>query len=1087
MIKMNVTRWGDSKVGVLSRAQRSISSSMSPHPQEVYVRLHGIARCCLPLGRIALGASLALSAPVIAQQSTTTISGVVKDETSGAPIPGVKVSVIGAPHAAATNEQGRYSIPGVSSGTYSLEARRIGYSLSRKDNVHVAGATVTVDFALNSTPLSLEAVTVSATVDPTSGIKAPFAVSKLDAEQMPVAALGAASAMLQGKIAGVSVIRAGGAPGAGSFVQLRTPSSPFHSNSPLYVVDGVLLSDNLFNGTLTTDFESLEIESIEVIKGAAAAALYGSRAAGGVISITTNRGKNIPLGHSQFTVNTQYGVDQISKQVPKLTHHYYKVNDKLQWVDATGAVVPRASRVIDDDGMIDNRYATTFDNIHQVFHPANVMITTLSLAQSSAATNLNISYDRNIQSGTEVEAQPFSRQTFRAAVDHSFRDNLNVSVTATHARTTQNPDQISYTNLWRFDPDVNLLWKNDDGSPFRVFPDSASSTTNPLYLQHYRDNHDRRVRSVISTNGLFRPLDWLSLTGDFGYDRSDRVRDNYTPPGLAADNNGGVTLGSLSYEEDEGDTYNGSVGATATHDFGGLNVRLTGKGESQRERALTFAASGSQFAIVGLRDLAAAATKTNSSSTADIRTNAGLADLGMNYNDRYILDVAFRHEGSSLFGPGHRYNDFYRAGASYLLSNEPWWGHVPGIISNNFTTAKLRYNVGTTGTRPNFADQYAVIRTTTAGLVRDDLGNPDLKPEKKFEQELGMDLIFKNRLSFIATYSRAKTTDAIVDVAVASATGFNTAEENVGKTLGETWEGTVEGAWVNRKNFRWSTNIVMDRSKSTVLAYDRPCFADGIRWRCDGVGINTFWGRRMSRGAGDLPTDATTQALKDQFQVNDEGYLVWVGAGNSWRDGVAKKLWNTSTRINNVTYRWGEPFMAPLRFASRDAFDQIGDGQSKYNFGVGNRFNYKQLQVYFLINGQIGGQIYNNLKQNNMATSDWYQMDQTGKSDETKKPYYYYTRGVAQNNSQFLDNFVESAGYAKFKELQVSYTMNASRLTALQRIGADRISLQLIGRDLYTWTRFTGLDPESGSNNSRVADPNYPIARNFTTSITLVF
>lgn len=1034
-----------------------------------------------------LVASLSFAGRVVAQQATTTISGVVKDEASGAPVPGVKVSVVGAPRAAATNEQGRYSIVGVSAGTFSVEARRIGYSLGRKDNVHVAGPAVTVDFALNSTPLSLEAVSVSATVDPTSGIKAPFAVAKLDAEQMPVAALGAASAMLQGKIAGVSVIRAGGAPGAGSFVQLRTPSSPFHNNSPLYVVDGVLLSDNLFNGTLTTDFESMEIESIEVIKGAAAAALYGSRASGGVISIVTNRGKNVPLGRSQFTVNTQYGVDQVSKQVPKLTHHYYKVNDKLQWVDGAGVLVPRANRVIADDGMIDNSYATIYDNIHQVFHPANDLISTVSLAQSSAATNLNISYDRNIQSGTEVEARPFSRQTFRAAIDHSFRDNLNVSVTATHARTTQNPDQISYTNLWRFDPDVNLLWKNDDGSPFRVFPDSATATTNPLYLQHYRDNHDRRARSVISSNALFRPLNWLSLTGDFGYDRSDRVRDNYTPPGLAADNNGGLTLGSLGYEEDEGDTYNASLGVTAMRDFGGLNVRLTGKGESQRERALAFSASGTQFAIVGLRDLAGAVTKTNSSTTTEIRTNAGLADLGLSYGDRYILDLALRHEGSSLFGPTHKYNDFYRAGGSYLLSNEPWWHRVPGIIENNFSTVKLRYNVGTTGTRPSFADQYAVIRTTTAGLVRDDLGNPALKPEKKFEQEAGLDLIFRNRLSFIATYSQATTTDAIVDVAVASATGFNTAEENVGKTRGETWEGTIEGAWINRKNFRWSTNIVMDRSKSTVLAYDRPCFADGIRWRCDGVGINTFWGRRMAKGGGDLPTDAATQAAKDQFQVNDEGYLVWTGAGNTWRDGLAKKLWNTSTSINNVTYRWGEPFMAPLRNASRDAFDQIGDGQAKYNFGVGNRFNYKQLQLYFLVSGQIGGQLYNNLKQNNMATSDWYEMDQSGKADETKKPYYYYTRGVSQNNAQFLDNFVETGSYAKFKELQLSYTMDASHLPSLRWIGADRLSLQLIGRDLFTWTRFTGLDPESGSNNSRVADPNYPIARNFTTSITLVF
>jgi hypothetical protein len=228
-------------------------------------------------------------------------------------------------------------------------------------------------------------------------------------------------------------------------------------------------------------------------------------------------------------------------------------------------------------------------------------------------------------------------------------------------------------------------------------------------------------------------------------------------------------------------------------------------------------------------------------------------------------------------------------------------------------------------------------------------------------------------------------------------------------------------------------------------------------------------------------------AVKDQFQVNDEGYRVWVGAGNTWKDGLAKSLWNTSTRINNVTYRWGEPFLAPLRDPTKDEIDLLGDGQPRLNIGIGNRFNYKGIQIYGLFWGKIGGDLYNNLKQNNMATSDWYEMDQTGKADTLKKPYYYYTRGVAQSNNFWMNNFLETGTFMKFKEAQIQYSFNQQKLRWISKLGAERMDVALIGRDLYTWTKFKGLDPESGAPDQAIADPSYPIARNFSMSFTFVF
>lgn len=1039
--------------------------------------------------------SMAAVAPVGAQQQSppqptrTTITGVVTDEATGQPIAGATVSVFGTAHAASSNDQGRYTIPNVPSGQLiAIDVRRLGFGQVRKDNIRVTGLTMTIDFKMSSSPLTLDAVTSAATADPTTGIKAPFAVSKLTSEQMPVAALGSASQMLAGKVAGVTTMRTSGEPGAGSSVQIRAALSPFHTTSPLYVIDGVPLTDATFNGTLTMDFDAQEIESIEVIRGAAAAALYGSRGANGVIDIKTNRGKNVQLGHSQVTARSQVEMGQFSKSVPKLTHHYYAVNDKLQWVDAAGTVVPRANRIPDPDGMIDNSYPVTYDNVGQVFRGDRSYINSISLAQASATTNMNLSVDQTQQNGGNIVARPFVRYNIRAAIDHTFHDNLTVSATVFHSRIKQDPDQLSYTNLWRIDPDVNLLAPNTDGSPYRVFADSASTITNPLYLQYYRQNETRRVRSLISTNATFRPLSFLSFTGDVSYDRNDRITDNYTPPGLASNNDGGLTLGSLRYEEDEGDVHQESIGATLTHEFGDLAVRFTNKAESGRERALLFRADGSQFAYVGLKDLNAAATKTNTSQTSDIKTQSVWSAINLDFKSKYIIDALVRHEGSSLFGPDNRYSNYYRVGGSYILSSEDWYNKLPRFMQN-FTTMKLRYNVGTAGNRPSFADQYAVLAVSTNGLVRSTLGSPFIAPEIRTDQEVGLDLIYKNRLSFILTHSQSTADNTLVEVAVPSATGFNTAWKNVGKSQGRTWEGTVEGTWIQKNNFRWTSNLVLDQSKDKQLVYNRPCYIDGIRWRCDGISLTSMWGRRLATSVADLPQDAATQAAAGQFQVNDEGYLVWVGAGNNWTEGLAKKLWNTlSPRINGVQYRWGEPFERKVPDPSAET-ELIGEGQPRFNYGFGNTVIIKGVRLYGLLRGQVGGQIYNNLKQNSVATSDWWEMDQTGRADSLKKPYTYYTRGVAQSNNDWLANFVERGSWLKFSEFLVSYSISQQRLGLLKKLGADHVNIDLIGRDLYTWTPFKGLDPEVGISgaNTRVGDAAYPLQRSFTTAFTLVF
>jgi TonB-linked SusC/RagA family outer membrane protein len=1019
-----------------------------------------------------------------ASRSGALIRGVVTDVGSKVPLPGVTVSVVGTRQAVSTNANGQYLIVGVQPGTYTFEARRLGYGITRRENVRVGRDTMSLDFQLNQNALSLEAVTVSASVDPTSGIRSPYAVNSINVEMMPVPATGAASTMLIGKVAGVNVIQASGAPGSGSFLQLRTPSSIEKDNGPLFMVDGILLNSS--QSVTTQDIEAMNIESIEVIKGAAAAALYGSRAAGGVISIKTQRGKGLALGQSVMTIRNDFGYDQYYDKPKQRMYHHYRMNAQGQMLDASGNVLPRASRnsAIEADGMIDNPYPVTYDNIGNLFRNGQSLQSSVSIAQNSATTNYMLTFTRNRQPGLIVDTYGYLRQGIQFSLDHALRDNITVGISANHTRANEVADEVSFGNLYSYDVDVNMSLKDNAGF-YVARPDSASTITNPLYSQQVSDNTQRRSRTLLNTNISFRPYNWLTFTGDVGYDRGDRVVDRFTPPGLPDSDGSGVTTGSLRYDEDEVDGITSSVGATFLQSFGDLTARLTTRGEMQKERNLYFRADGSDFIVAGVRDLAAAGTKTNQSTITDTRTNAGMAALGLEYGGRYVLDALLRREGSSLFGPDHRWTTFYRVGGSYLMSDESWWptGGILGALS----TFKLRYNVGTAGTRPNFDDQYSNITVGTAGFVRDELGNPHLRPEIKKDHEAGIDLIVKNRLQVLLTYAKSETRDGIVGIAAPSKSGYNTQNDNVGLTSGESYEMTVEGTVLERRGVRWSSNLVLDRSKSTVNRLGRPCYGGSgttaARYYCDGSPLTAFWGYKFVHDLAHLrQVHANSQ---DQFDINDEGFLVPVGTGHTWRDGVAQGLWGSTVVIDGVRYLWGEPILEWNEQLGGPKFQQIGNGEPKFRFGLGNRFNYKDLQLYFLLSGQLGGQVYNGTRRDFIASLDHPDVVQAGKSDETKKPYYYYSRGLSQED--FQDNYVESGTHAKLYEVQVGYNLSRQKLPVLRYMGAERMNLQLIGRNLFTWTKYSGWRVDGGQPNMRVDETDYPIARNFTGSVTLVF
>src|SRR5690606_25293821 len=227
-----------------------------------------------------------------------------------------------------------------------------------------------------------------------------------------------------------------------------------------------------------------------------------------------------------------------------------------------------------------------------------------------------------------------------------------------------------------------------------------------------------------------------------------------------------------------------------------------------------------------------------------------------------------------------------------------------------------------------------------------------------------------------------------VPVALPGPYGFNTQYRNAGTISGNTYEVTLEAQIIQGQNFNWRTSLVVDRSRHRVESFDRPCYRENMVFFCDGMVMGEFWTTRLHRSPEELAYrhDAET---RQQFQVNDDGLLVWVGEGNEWTDGLAQDLWGTQTSIDGFTYQWGMPFMQTAPNGNAE-YMKTGDGNASFNFGFGNTVRWNRFTIYGLVNGQYGADIYNSTKGRMYTRWRHGDVDQSGKPEEMKKPIDYY-------------------------------------------------------------------------------------------------
>lgn len=708
------------------------------------------------------------------------------------------------------------------------------------------------------------------------------------------------------------------------------------------------------------------------------------------------------------------------------------------------------------------------------------MRNSLNIAQNSGKTNWFFSYVNQREDGVVLNSGRYDQNDFRLNLDHRPRNDLQFGVSTYYSRSKrQNLYGDVFFDLINQAPDVNLRERDPDGTPFIFQPDFEGREENPLYVLSTEQNNRNRARLQGSLEGRYTPRSWLTVDGNLSYDRSDRSNDFFLDQGVKTEGFGNGGPGSISRFNGTTNALNASLSASLLKKVGDVTLRSTVRGLMERETNNTVNASGEIFATPGVNSLNNGTVRFISSISETIKTNSFFVSGAADYQGKLIVDALGRRDGSSLFGPEEQENWFYRVSGAYRLSEEGWFP-----FKSLFSEFKVRASQGTAGGRPDFNDQYETFNFVEGGgLVKQNLGNRFLKPEFSKETEYGIDAIIRNRYSIQLSRARQVTTDQLILIPLAGYLGYANQWQNAGTVTGNSWEGTFEAQLVRKPNFTWRAGLVADRNRNRITEFNRSCFTTNtIAFRCAGETLGNMYGFSFMRDPSQLPANVGARA--NEFQVNDEGLLVWVGAGNQFTDGETKRLWGTSATIGNGVYRWGQPITA-VDSAGNASVVRIGDGNPDFRFGISNTIGWRSIQLFMLWDAQVGGDVYNQTRQRMYQYGRHTDVDQAGKPQELKKTTDYYVALYAANSP--TDWFVEDASFVKLRELSLKYRLPRSFNAALARLGANQASLSLIGRNLLTFTSYKGYDPEVGTVLNRLDSFDYPRYRTLTGSVEIIF
>ena len=995
-----------------------------------------------------------------------------------------------------------------------LRVRAVGFKPNSRAIKLIPGEQA-VDLTLAYDVNLLEAVVVTGVQQATEAAKVPFAVSHVDASAMPVPGSNALT-QIQGKVPGAVITGYSGRPGTAPSVLLRGPTSLNASGrgqDPMYIVDGVIMNGGL------PDINPEDIDNVEVLKGAAAASLYGSRAGNGVVNITTRSGRRALEG-VKFNVRTESGANDIERDFGLAHYTALMLDEQNQQFCAFVTGQPTCARTfnyqyeqsrinndpgpfalsppsfpVDPGATVANpaplrqRFQNTpwpgqtYNAVRQTVTQQFYNETNVDMTGRFGGTQFYASGSNLTQQGAIRFLQGFQRNTFRLNVDQVVGTNLNVALRSQYTRSSQ--DGLNQENggnaffvLTRVPGVVNVLARDSLGRLY-IRPNlqqGGSQNANPLYQLENTQRTDATDRFLGGLTIQYNPANWISTEGSFSYDLRRTATLQFQDKGYrTTTNNPGTNNGSIFRASSGVESLNGWLSANLKHGFspdlqGTMNFRVT----YEQRQVDTASASGNFLAVSGVTTLDNARSDTrNIGSIAETVRQIGLfAGFGGVYKERYVLDALIRRDGSSLFGPANRWSTFGRVSAAWRVAREPWW-FLPQI-----NELKLRGTYGTAGRTPRFSAQYEALAIGAGGVPTfSQLGNKALQPEVSKELELGADVEMLNRYGLNVTYARANIDKQILQAPVSVTTGFLNQWKNAGSLRNTTWEAALNLPLVQERDLSWSMRFIYDRTRSVITALDVPFYFDGPPQQGAGsmfkiaVGerVGTFYGHYFMRSCSDLPAPYSGDCGKPgaSFQKNDEGFIVWVGPGNSYTQGITKNLWETQLANGpyGVTLNWGMPILVRDGFLGPPSQVALGNALPDFHFAISQDFTWRRFSAYALLDAAIGQSVWD--EGFHWAHLDFLSkdVDQNGKSVATAKPIGYYWRTSPADGFTGLGGFydqlgpnnytVEDASYAKLRELTIAY-----RIGPINGVGNWEVSF--VGRNLLTISGYRGFDPETG-------------------------
>lgn len=974
-------------------------------------------------------------ASLIAQR---TISGTITDDKKE-PLIGASVLVKGTSTGTISDVSGAFSFSIPANGT-TLVISYTGYASKEV----AIGASNSYNVMLEQEAIDLSDIVIVG-YGTQSKKELTGSVSKITSETIARLPVTGVDQALQGQAPGVQVTSASGTPGGSVSIRVRGPSSISAGNQPLYVVDGIPINTGSYSqigvgGQQTNalaDLNPADIESIDVLKDAAAASIYGSRASNGVVIITTKRGKQ---QKTQISLNTYRGTQEVWKTIDPLTGPEYVALLQEGVKARYGATVIPSQLGLRNLDADPSTYPTT-NWFNEIFQSAPISQTDLNVSGGTDRTKFFVSGSVFDQGGV-VKGSAFNRYSFRMNLDNLVTDKFKIGVSTgfsrSHNTRIQNDNNIYGVLSTALLLGSHIPVLNADGTYGR---DANASIENPVAnaVEPTYDVYTNRLLSNIF--GELTLLEGLTFRSSFSVDYLNLRDDRFTPAShiQAAGVNGRGEQGFSSDLNLVNENYFSYRKA-----FGKLNLDALVGNSVQTSQFESLYGVGENYPGKTIRELNAASVKKDvTSSKSAWGLNSYFSRLNMNWAGKYFISGSVRADGSSRFGANNRWGVFPSASAAWRLSEESFFPK-----SKILSEVKLKASWGRRGNQDiaNFASRALIAPGANylqrAGLAPSQLGNPNLTWEEREDFDLGLEIaLFESKLELTIDAYQGTTNQLLLNRPLVGASGYTGIQENIGSIRNKGIDIGLVTTNVETKNVLWTTNFNISFFDNEILTLAGTPFAAGFAsWVAEGEALGAFRGYRT---VGLFQTQAEIDVLNTK----------------------AKELTGRTTAVYQSTLtRPGDIKFKDINndgVITSDDQEILGDANPNYYGGVTNTIQAYGFDLSFFFQYSMGNFVFNNTRAFSEGMNGVFGQANTVKNRWTpENTTATMPRAVFQdpnNNRRVSDRFVEDASYVRLKNVTFGYTFPTK---LLEKIKMRSARIYVTGQNLLTFTNYSGFDPE---------------------------